>query len=48
MEQVIFRMSKNDKKELKADLAHKGLSFQNYIIQLIKLDREKDLIKPIS
>ena len=48
MEQVIFRMNEDDKKKLKADLAHKGLSFQNYIIQLIKLDQEKDLLESNS
>lgn len=48
MEQVIFRMNKNDKKKLKVKLALNGISLQDYLIQLIKLDQEKDLIKSIS
>lgn len=48
MEQVIFRMAKNEKKDLKIVATKKGFSLQDYITELIKLDREKDLIKSIS
>lgn len=49
MEQVLFRMSKNDKREMKVRVINLGFSsIQDYLIHLIKLDQEKGLIKPIS
>ena len=49
MEQVLFRMDKSDKKNLKIRYINLGFSsMQDYLNRLIKLDLEKGLLKPIS
>ena len=49
MEQVLFRMEKSEKRKLKIRYINLGFSsLQDYLINLIKLDQEKGLLKPNS
>lgn len=49
MKQVLFRMDKNDKKEMQIRIINLGFpSIQDYLTSLIKLDLEKDILKPFS
>lgn len=49
MEQVLFRMDKSEKRKMKVRVINLGFSsVQDYLINLIKLDQEKGLMKPIS
>ena len=45
MEQVLFRIDGQEKKELKARSALLGLSIQDYLTVLVNLDKEKNLVK---
>ena len=45
MEQVLFRIESQEKKELKARSALLGLSIQDYLTALVNLDKEQNLVK---
>lgn len=45
MEQVLFRLPTQEKKELKARAALLGLSIQEHLTNLVHLDKEKNLVK---
>lgn len=48
MKGIYFRLSPNDTQELKIKLAILDISMQEYLTKLIRLDKEKDLIKPVK
>lgn len=45
MEDVIFRLPKNEKRDMKIKVALLGFSIQDYLHELVKLDKKRNLIK---
>ena len=46
MADIIFRLSNEEKKDLKKRVINLNLSIQTYLTNLIRLDKEKNLIQP--